>query len=113
MKYSYALFTFSKFRSIQIKLRNLSSKVPVAHVLSEAKINSEEVKVDKNTIALLERLSLVHTEPEEGVKILEDSIAFANQILHIKTDGVKPLYSVLEERYVHKHFVNITRLIKK
>lgn len=101
MKYSYALGTFSKLKNVYLTSRTLCSKVPSSPVHSlEKKQEVEEVSVDKNTIALLERLSLVKTDPEEGIKILEDSIAFANQIIHIKTDNVQPLYSVLEERLV-------------
>lgn len=59
--------------------------------------HASAVKVDRNTIALLERLSLVSYDTEEGLKILEDSISFANGILHINTDDVEPLYSVLED----------------
>lgn len=100
MKYSYGLGSFNKFKNIHHIARYQSSKVPVAPVQTFEKNRvKEEVIVDKNTIALLERLSLVKTDPVEGVKVLEDSIAFANQILHINTDAVEPLYSVLEERY--------------
>lgn len=77
-------------------VRNYSSKVPSNPATALEKLEGEKVTVDKNTLALLERLSLVKCDTAEGVKVLEDSIAFANKILHINTDNVKPLYSVLE-----------------
>lgn len=33
----------------------------------------------------------------EALKIVEDSIAFADKILDINTEGVEPLYTVLED----------------
>lgn len=102
MKYSYikvAFGSFSKLRTPYLSFRYLCSKVPLQPVHSlQKKVSTVEVKVDTHTIALLERLSLVKIDHIEGVEILEDSIAFASQILHIDTDNVEPLYSVLEER---------------
>lgn len=83
---------------IQIACRNLNSKVPKLPVPTLENEHASTVKVERNTIALLERLSLVSYDTEEGVKILEDSIAFANKVLHINTDDVKPLYTVLEDQ---------------
>lgn len=99
MKYCYVFGSFSKLRNIYWINRYQSSKVPLLPVqtLEKSKVD-EKVTVDKNTIALLERLSLVKTDPVEGLQILQDSIEFANQILHVDTDNVEPLYSVLEER---------------
>ncbi|CAB3253472.1 unnamed protein product [Arctia plantaginis] len=78
--------------------RNLNSKVPLTPVSTLENENYGPAKVDRNTISLLERLSLVKYDTPEGVKILEDSITFANKILHINTTGVEPLYSVLEDK---------------
>lgn len=78
--------------------RHLNSKIPACPVSTLENEDTAPVKVDRNTISLLERLSLVKYDSVEGVKILEDSIAFANKILHVNTDGVEPLYSVLEEK---------------
>ncbi|RVE45240.1 hypothetical protein evm_010130 [Chilo suppressalis] len=77
-------------------LKNLSTRQaqPIDH-------KEENVRVDKNTLALLERLSLVKCDSTEGLTVLEDSIAFANKILHINTDNVDPLYSVLENENVY------------
>lgn len=54
--------------------------------------------IDAQTIALLERLSLVEFGNTEGIKTLEEAVAFADQILQIDTSGVEPLVSVLEDR---------------
>ncbi|XP_013143648.1 PREDICTED: glutamyl-tRNA(Gln) amidotransferase subunit C, mitochondrial [Papilio polytes] len=76
--------------------RTFCSKVPVVPVTTLERQNNSQFKVDTNTIALLERLSLVKCDTVEGVEVLEDSIAFADKILHINTDNIEPLYSVLE-----------------
>lgn len=82
------VFQFSRF----------SSKVPSIPVQTLEKKETERIKLDTNTISLLERLSLVKCDTDEGVRVLEDSIAFANKILHISTDNVQPLYTVLENQ---------------
>lgn len=76
--------------------RKFCSKVPVVPVTTLERQNNSQFKVDSNTIALLERLSLVKCDTVEGVEVLEDSIAFADKIVHINTDNIEPLYSVLE-----------------
>lgn len=73
-----------------------NSKVPTTPIPTLEKQDHSKVTIDNNTISLLERLSLVKCDTAEGVKALEDSIAFANKVLHINTDNVEPLYSVLE-----------------
>ncbi|GAB0087358.1 Glutamyl-tRNA(Gln) amidotransferase subunit C, mitochondrial [Sergentomyia squamirostris] len=60
-------------------------------------ISSSKVLIDANTIHLLERLSLVDIDSKEALKIVTDSIAFADKILEIDTKGVEPLYTVLED----------------
>ncbi|XP_058445307.1 glutamyl-tRNA(Gln) amidotransferase subunit C-1, mitochondrial [Malaya genurostris] len=54
------------------------------------------IEVDEQTVQLLERLSLVDLDSKEAHKTLEDSIEFASRILTIDTEGVEPLYTVLE-----------------
>lgn len=54
------------------------------------------IPVDGQTVQLLERLSLVDLDSAEAHRTLEDSIEFASQILAIDTEGVEPLYTVLE-----------------
>lgn len=90
--------SYSRFKAINLLSRSFSSKVPTVAATTLGKREKSEVKVDKNTLALLERLSLVKCDTTEGVKVLEDSISFADQILHINTEGVEPLYTVLEDQ---------------
>uniref|UniRef100_A0A1Q3FBK2 Glutamyl-tRNA(Gln) amidotransferase subunit C, mitochondrial n=1 Tax=Culex tarsalis TaxID=7177 RepID=A0A1Q3FBK2_CULTA len=54
------------------------------------------IPVDAQTVQLLERLSLVDLDSAEAHRTLEDAIEFASQILTIDTEGVEPLYTVLE-----------------
>ena len=76
-----------------------SSFVPKTPTFKEAAINSttESPKIDTETIQHLERLSLVDFANRAGIRRLEEAIQFADQILHINTDSVKPLISVLQE----------------
>ncbi|CAK1547141.1 unnamed protein product [Leptosia nina] len=76
-------------------LRNYS-KVPTKPVETLESTNIPKTNLDQNTIALLERLSLVKFDTNQGKKVLEDSIDFASKILHIDTTEVEPLYTVLE-----------------
>ncbi|EDS40115.1 conserved hypothetical protein [Culex quinquefasciatus] len=50
------------------------------------------IPVDAQTVQLLELLSLVDLDSAEAHRTLE----FASQILSVDTDGVEPLYTVLE-----------------
>lgn len=58
----------------------------------------ERTKIDEETIAHLERLSLVDCANRKGIETLEDAIAFADRILQVDTTGVEPLITVLEDR---------------
>ncbi|XP_068631622.1 glutamyl-tRNA(Gln) amidotransferase subunit C, mitochondrial [Battus philenor] len=90
-KITYSGIYFYRYLS-----KNLCTKVPKSPVNTLEKKQNSKFKIDSNTIALLERLSLVKCDTVEGVEILEDSIAFADKILHLNTDSIDPLYSVLE-----------------
>jgi len=57
----------------------------------------EKTKIDADTIALLERLSLVDCANKQGIETLEAAIEFANQIQLVNTSGVEPLVTVLED----------------
>uniref|UniRef100_A0A2M4AL41 Glutamyl-tRNA(Gln) amidotransferase subunit C, mitochondrial n=1 Tax=Anopheles triannulatus TaxID=58253 RepID=A0A2M4AL41_9DIPT len=50
----------------------------------------------RQTVHLLERLSLVDLGTNDAQETLEDSIGFASRILAIDTEGIEPLYTVLE-----------------
>ncbi|XP_072932042.1 uncharacterized protein GatC isoform X2 [Epargyreus clarus] len=109
MKYRLAITSYSISKYAHLITRKYSSKVPLTPVITLEKKEQEKVKVDANTISLLERLSLVKCDTAEGVKVLEDSITFANKILHINTDNVEPLYSVLENENLYLREDKITQ----
>ncbi|KFB47236.1 AGAP013093-PA-like protein [Anopheles sinensis] len=80
------------------------TKVPQNPVESSKEVNNSEpgktttpIVLTDQTVRLLERLSLVNLDSKEAYKTLHDSIEFASRILHIETDGVEPLYCVLEQ----------------
>ncbi|CAG5059673.1 unnamed protein product [Parnassius apollo] len=98
----------SKILFLRLLSKRFYSKIPAVPVVTLEK-QSPKLKVDTNTIALLERLSLVKCDNVEGVEILEDSISFADKILHINTDNVEPLYSVLENENLSLRFDKITQ----
>ncbi|KAJ8975494.1 hypothetical protein NQ317_016370 [Molorchus minor] len=53
--------------------------------------------IDADTIALLERLSLVDCANKKGIETLEAAIEFADQILQVDTTNIEPLITVLED----------------
>lgn len=63
----------------------------------EQKGQTTPITINQQTIQLLERLSLVNLDSKEALGTLEDSIVFASRILPIDTNGVEPLYCVLEQ----------------
>lgn len=81
------------------------SVTPVKKLVPEkpfvSKVNPQKLppktKIDANTIALLERLSLVDCANKEGIETLEAAIEFADQIQQVDTSGVEPLITVLED----------------
>lgn len=68
----------------------------------------ERTKIDEETIAHLERLSLVDCANRKGIETLEDAIAFADRILQVDTTGVEPLITVLEDRPLEVREDNVT-----
>ncbi|XP_055677163.1 glutamyl-tRNA(Gln) amidotransferase subunit C, mitochondrial [Lutzomyia longipalpis] len=78
------------------KIPEYPIKVSAVKSVQEKRLKPK-ISIDEDTIHLLERLSLVNIESKEALKIVEDSIAFADQILDIDTEGVEPLYTVLED----------------
>ncbi|XP_062539169.1 glutamyl-tRNA(Gln) amidotransferase subunit C, mitochondrial-like [Armigeres subalbatus] len=82
---------------------NRPSKVPQKPYISEIDKRQRanqpsRITVDEQTVQLLERLSLVDLDSKEAHRTLEDSIEFASRILTIDTEGVEPLYTVLEDQ---------------
>ncbi|XP_060521466.1 glutamyl-tRNA(Gln) amidotransferase subunit C, mitochondrial [Cylas formicarius] len=77
-------------------IKQLVPKDPV-----KSKIQSERLpattKIDSDTIALIERLSLVDCANKKSIETLEAAIKFADQIQQVDTEGVEPLVTVLED----------------
>lgn len=96
-----------KFWFLQRNARLLNSKIPPTPVVKPIEENKlpPRTKIDKKTIDLLERLSLVDFANKKGIKRLEDAIRFADQIRVIDTTGVEPMISVLEDRSVFSSWV--------
>lgn len=76
--------------------KQLVPKNPVSSKIDPTKL-PEKTRIDADTIALLERLSLVDCANKEGIATLEAAIEFADQIQQVDTTGVEPLVTVLED----------------
>lgn len=88
--------------NIFTSVRNLNSKVPkepFVPVIDGTKLRLP-TKIDNETIAHLERLSLVDFGNEKGIEILEAAIEFADQLSAVDTTGVEPMFTVLENRAI-------------
>lgn len=97
MSIQYCLLKHIKtFQPKFVKFSRFSSKVPTTPVNTLEQETKSEIIITKSTLSLLERLSLVKCDTTEGVKVLHDTISFANKILHLDTTNVTPLVSVLE-----------------
>lgn len=77
-------------------LKQLVPSKPYQSRIDPQKLPSK-TKIDADTIALLERLSLVDCANKKGIETLEAAIEFANQIQQVDTTGVEPLVTVLED----------------
>ncbi|KAL1498218.1 hypothetical protein ABEB36_009052 [Hypothenemus hampei] len=89
-----------KRSSSHIKNPNiLKTLVPVKPYQSQVdpEKRPSKTKIDADTIALLERLSLVDCANRKGIETLEAAIEFADQIQQVDTTGVDPLITVLED----------------
>ena len=72
---------------------------------------SSLVKVEpitSNLVDLLERLSLVELNNEQGLERLKAAIKSANKLNIINTEGVEPLDSVLENRFENHLYATFT-----
>ncbi|XP_045166437.2 glutamyl-tRNA(Gln) amidotransferase subunit C, mitochondrial-like [Mercenaria mercenaria] len=78
----------------------LSSKIPDKPQWKE--INPKDLppvpEITDEMINHLERLSLVEFNNKAGVERLRSAIEYANQLYMVDTEGVEPMYSVLEDR---------------
>lgn len=82
------------------KVRLLNSKVPDKPQWKE--INPKDLPpVPELTDAMInhiERMSLVEFNNKAGVERLRSAIEYANQLHVVNTEGVEPMYTVLEDR---------------
>ncbi|KAG5877046.1 hypothetical protein JTB14_006526 [Gonioctena quinquepunctata] len=108
MKIMYQIFRSNLFRiqhfCIAAKLpleTNSQNKrfVPLERAKSKIDPNKlpSKTKIDADTVALLERLSLVDCESRKAIETLETALEFADQILQVDTTNVEPLITVLED----------------
>ncbi|XP_055533407.1 glutamyl-tRNA(Gln) amidotransferase subunit C-1, mitochondrial [Wyeomyia smithii] len=90
-------------QQLNVKELKYPTKVPQKPHISSltSGIAPPRIEIDEATVQLLERLSLVDLDSKEAHKTLEDSIEFASQILTIDTEGVEPLYTVLENQKLY------------
>jgi len=81
------------------------SKSPLPHPPNEDQISrrssasqssSNSVMIDVDLINHLERTSLVDFGNDEALRRLQEAIKFADTLLEVDTQGVKPMTSVLE-----------------
>lgn len=88
--------------------RLYSSKVPKhPHIPHFSNISpNKSTVIDLQTVRYLERLSLVNFGNQEGIKVLESSIKFAENLIHKDTRGVQTLTSVLEKRCCNSNVNN-------
>lgn len=94
------MFAIKRINFIVSSNRNLfrySSAVPKQPIVPERNTGTPRRKIDAKTIEHLERLSLVDFANREGIRRLEDAIAFADLIHSVDTTGVEPLVTVLED----------------
>ncbi|XP_071052094.1 glutamyl-tRNA(Gln) amidotransferase subunit C, mitochondrial [Onthophagus taurus] len=89
--------TTSKINPLKVPKRILVPQKPVKSRIDPNKL-PQKTLITAETIALLERLSLVDCANREGIKTLEAAIEFADQILQVNTQGVEPLITVLEDK---------------
>ena len=73
-------------------------KVPTSPALPR---NERKPVIDAPIIEQLERISLVDFANVRGIERLEEAIELANIVTHVDTQGVEPLYSILEEETLY------------
>nr|XP_022345178.1 glutamyl-tRNA(Gln) amidotransferase subunit C, mitochondrial-like [Crassostrea virginica] len=100
---------FSRAFTFSVK-RCLSSKVPEKPTwtpIDRSKL-PQEPRIDKEVVELLERLSLVEFNNQEGVDRLTKAVHSANLLHAVNTDNVQPMDSVLEDRVLYLRDDSVT-----
>ncbi|CAG5092811.1 Similar to BRAFLDRAFT_270748: Glutamyl-tRNA(Gln) amidotransferase subunit C [Cotesia congregata] len=91
-----------KFTQFIVRHQNSSA-------LKKPSSKEPEIKISRETIAKLERLSLVDFGNEAGIKRLEAAIKFAEQLRSLKIDdSIKPMYCVLENENLRLRHDKVT-----
>ena len=80
---------FHKFK------RGLNSNIPHVPVIPPK--YAGKITITEENIRHLERLSLVDFANVEGIRRLEEAIEFAQPIKEVNTEGVEPMYTVLDD----------------
>ena len=75
--------------------RKLNSKIPKTPVVPPK--FEGKVTISEDTILHLERLSLVDFANVEGIRRLEEAIEFAQPLKEVYTDGIEPMYTILDD----------------
>ncbi|XP_017108780.2 glutamyl-tRNA(Gln) amidotransferase subunit C, mitochondrial [Drosophila bipectinata] len=91
--------TKTKVKSDKLNFKQLThpTKVPQTPLKTAfPDTSANKIELDPKSIQLLERLSLVDLDSDRALETLQSSIQFADKIIHIQTDKVRPLYTVLE-----------------
>ncbi len=87
------------FGRLSVFRRHLNSQIPRIPVIPPYERSTKRAgSVTPELVEHLEKLSLVDFANAEGVKRLEEAIAFAEPLKEVDTTGVEPLYSVLEDQ---------------
>ena len=84
--------------------RSMSSfhpSIPPSPVSSKFSASEKKTVIDQETIEHLERISLVDFANVRGIERLEEAIELADVITKVDTNGVEPLYSILEDETLY------------
>ena len=81
--------------------QNLHPAIPQTVVTKIQNIEKKNIVIDAATIEHLERISLVDFANVRGIERLEEAIELADIVTHVDTQGVEPLYSILEDETLY------------
>ncbi|XP_048753494.1 glutamyl-tRNA(Gln) amidotransferase subunit C, mitochondrial-like isoform X2 [Ostrea edulis] len=95
--------------SFKICKRRISSKVPekATWISIDKSRLPNEPRIDKE-VNLLERLSLVEFDNQEGVDRLTKAAKSANQLHAVNTNNIEPMDSVLEDKTLYLRDDSVT-----
>uniref|UniRef100_A0A7E4VZN7 Glutamyl-tRNA(Gln) amidotransferase subunit C, mitochondrial n=1 Tax=Panagrellus redivivus TaxID=6233 RepID=A0A7E4VZN7_PANRE len=85
----FVRFKYSKLPETMKFEPNLGSTVDKSEV--------NELPLSKAMLTKLEQLSALRFQSEEEIASVEEDIRLAQKVFEVKTEGVEPLYSIVEE----------------